>query len=960
MIASVRYRRLLSRMRWGGALVAGVATVALVSLPGVARAEGPGSDPVSPGGATDSAIIVKWTDGIRDNTNAPIASANADRSSANPQSPLSFMYKDFQTLQVSVNQTKGIGRQGITVTWTGGVPTLGFGVAQANYLQMMECYGDASTGPTPDQCEYGTQLPSSPVPQGVNDRSGFLCPPNAVPSTSKPPPGLDGGNSEGCDTQEPGTSVPSHIDPCACHFGQFYVPFTPVTDPTHPDYKQGSQQYFSPANTNEVQAAFTHGDGTGLQVFQTLTGAQAPGLGCGLQDNNQPRGCWLIIVPRGQYEPNGALYNRFGNPGALATSPLSASNWAQRIQIHLDYAPPPQFCSIGTPIRSTVGTQLITRAMQSWQLALNQAANCAKVYSFSATIESTSTSSLNDPTGAGLAFTTIPIGSEATRTGGSPPPNLPKILYAPVAVTALGFGFNIAVDGGFVSTPMKLTPRLVAKALTQAYLSEIPDYLPSDTTDWPGPAWVRGNPDTIVADPKFQALNPSVTDHAIGGPLPPLIVGDHSALNQQLWHWIQASPAAKSWLGGAADATDNVGADPDYQAYSLGTDPTIDWFPRAYKKCYDGGPVPNANPPREKTLCSLDKLPYSTNFDFSMTNVVARTNLGYTSQWDDNIQSPDNQPGYWDKQAQQAPLATFTWAFADTSNIDYYGVIPAQLCDDLGGNCVGPTGDSLTAALNSAKPDSGGLLQVDPANPGTGAYPLTQVVYAAVRTNQSGAALTDYATLIADAAGSGQITGSSPGDLPPGYLPLTDSLKAQAQSVVTQLQALASGSQSPSASPTASPSPSASTSTTTSGDLGGNGSTTPAVGTTSAPGQGATAGTGGGATTAAGGSGGGTGAGGGGATTATSPAAVPRPSPGAGSLPASGPHPTPTVGAAAGGPVILPAASKAAEGITGATAVGIVHWVLLALIIAGCASAVVGTALWSRLSLAWPRRGRPL
>ena len=53
------------------------------------------------------------------------------------------------------------------------------------------------------------------------------------------------------------------------------------------------------------------------------------------------------------------------------------------------------------------------------------------------------------------------------------------------------------------------------------------------------------------------------------------------------------------------------------------------------------------------------------------------------------------------------------------------------------------------------------------------------------------AALTDYADFIAYAAGQGQTAGSAPGDLPPGYLPLTASLQAQAQSVVTQLEALA-------------------------------------------------------------------------------------------------------------------------------------------------------------------------
>ena len=55
-----------------------------------------------------------------------------------------------------------------------------------------------------------------------------------------------------------------------------------------------------------MQEATTDPNGTGQQQFETLTANQAPGLGCGqLESNGQPRDCWLVIVPRGQYEPNG-------------------------------------------------------------------------------------------------------------------------------------------------------------------------------------------------------------------------------------------------------------------------------------------------------------------------------------------------------------------------------------------------------------------------------------------------------------------------------------------------------------------------------------------------------------------------------------------------------------------------------------------------------------------------------
>ena len=146
------------------------------------------------------------------------------------------------------------------------------------------------------------------------------------------------------------------------------------------------------------------------------------------------------------------------------------------------------------------------------------------------------------------------------------------------------------------------------------------------------------------------------------------------------------------------------------------------------------------------------------------------------------------------RSASSCPGRRFMWAVNDMPDLAAYGLISAALCDPAGTDCVQPSTDSVTTALNSATTDSAGLLEVNPAKVPAGGYPLTEVVYAAVPTNQSAAALTDYADFIAYAAGQGQTAGSTPGDLPPGYLPLTSSLQAQAQSVVTQLQALAGAS----------------------------------------------------------------------------------------------------------------------------------------------------------------------
>lgn len=962
--------RLLSRVRWSGALVAVAATVAMVALPGVARAEGPGNDPVSGSGGSGSSIVVSWPQGLLDNTNTAIASANQDR--GNKNSAWWFLYQQFQNLQVTVSQTQNLGHQGITVSWSWpGKQTKLFGYPEADFLQMMECYGDATSGPTPEQCEYGSSgmLLSQQVNQGIGERTGTLCA-TATPSVTNPPRDRNGGQT-GCDTQEP--SDPTHIAPCSGSQcpptpTNYTIPFSPVTNPTALDYTQGSTTYFSKFNSDEVQEAVTSSDGSGQQQFETLTGVQASGLGCGLADNNQPRGCWLVIVPRGDYDPNGFFANPNNATSALDSSPLSATNWAQRIQVHLNFAPVSTFCPIGTQEIQTIGTQVVTRAMQSWQLALNNAANCTKIYGYAAVPETTSTKQLSDPnSGVGLAFTTIPIGSEAARSGGSPPGNLPTILYAPVAIAALGYGFNINING-YDATPVKLTPLLLAKSLTQSYRLDLPDYYPN--LNMQGPSWSTANPTNITTDPAFQALNDPAAPVVPTGPLNPLLSLDHSQVNQQAWQWIQASSAATTWLGGTPDANDhNMVVDPAYQALNLGKSPAIDSFPRAYQPCLDAGVDPATQ--KHMTRCTLDLIPYLDGFDQASADVLT-ANDPDTGGWSSSIPAPDGTFGWWQKAGTEPIGNIFMWAFSDTPDMAAYGLNPAVLCDDSGKNCVGPTTDSVTAALNSAKADSSGLLHVDPANPGAGGYPLVDVIYAAVPTNLSAAALANYANLIEYAAGAGQTPGAQAGDLPPGYLPLPSNLQTQAQAVVAKLRGLATASPSP--SPTASvssasPTPAAST-TSPGGDLGGNGTTTPAgtTGTGAAGGSATTAGNGN-TGTGAGAGAGGTGGTGGGATSqgATHPTApAPAPAPG-GSLSAGAAHPTPSAGkaaTAAGGPVVSLPAAQPVAGKTEPTPIGVIRWVLIVLIIGGGVSAVGGTVLRSRFSMPWPpgplsRREKP-
>jgi len=228
----------LSRARSVGASTAVLALGALIAVgpPGQARASSSGGyDQITGVGLTNSALTVPWVRGVLNASNKPIAAANADRMSPQPTSPLAFMYPDFRTLKVTVSQTKNIVHQGITITWTGGQPTINGGGLGGDFLQIMQCYGDSPSGPSPENCEYGSAglLPAG-AQTPIGDRAGDVCAPGSVPSTANPARSFDGsGPAHGCDPLEP--SVPTHIAPCpgpACSGpGTYSIPFDPVNGP---------------------------------------------------------------------------------------------------------------------------------------------------------------------------------------------------------------------------------------------------------------------------------------------------------------------------------------------------------------------------------------------------------------------------------------------------------------------------------------------------------------------------------------------------------------------------------------------------------------------------------------------------------------------------------------------------------------------------------------------------------
>ena len=204
-----RTRGPFAGMRRGGALMAvlALAGLATLGLPGAARGASPSDsyNQMTGVGTTASAVTVPWTAGLLNAENQPITtpgselSPNSDRQAFAAGKPtsssLAFMYRDFKSISVTVSQTQNITHQGITVTWSGAAPTVKTLSPLTSFMQMMECYGDSSSGPDPTQCEFGKGvLPGQTGVTNIGTREGELCPPGSVATAPGGISDIEGGS----------------------------------------------------------------------------------------------------------------------------------------------------------------------------------------------------------------------------------------------------------------------------------------------------------------------------------------------------------------------------------------------------------------------------------------------------------------------------------------------------------------------------------------------------------------------------------------------------------------------------------------------------------------------------------------------------------------------------------------------------------------------------------------------
>ncbi|GGM73847.1 hypothetical protein ACFFX1_13300 [Dactylosporangium sucinum] len=583
-----------------------------------------------------------------------------------------------------------------------------------------------------------------------------------------------------------------------------------------PDMVNVEDKDAPPANTT---FGATNHDGEGLAKFVVQTNEHNPSMSCSMTTL-----CSLVVIPiMGiSCDPTAAALPpedrptpadlKFGEPTCRGAGKLpentripindifqvdaavtgtmwwSASNWRNRISVPITFGPPANLCEqAGSSLPLDIfGSEMLVQATDQWSTAF-----CTDPSRFKFRHVR-----LNEPQAKAAL-----VASGAQGAFASLPPDEPypiPVVSSPVAITGFAISYLIDDDKGNEYTDLKLTPRLLAKLLTQSYptRSGLRTAWGKASGQYEGYKALAKNPLAITQDPEFRALNPAVPD-AIENFLTSSTVLALSANSDVMWSlsaYIDADPEARAWLDGEKDPWDMV-VNPNYKGIDLPLSswPLLDNFVSADFSSYGGCPDMT-----DELAASLTPIPYlplvaspvaslaniSQRVQYALSNAHVNCTVLYNKF---NIPMGVNL-GAWGRQSHPrfmlgvTTLADAAFLQLNTAALQSYSSVPRteKITNRDGRTFVEPTDDSMKAAMKFVKADAttntwrmqyDKLVTADAA----GAYPGTMPVYAVVPTaNLAGENGKKLAQLLRFAADEGQSPGLGSGQLPPGYLPMTD------------------------------------------------------------------------------------------------------------------------------------------------------------------------------------------
>jgi hypothetical protein len=353
--------------------------------------------------------------------------------------------------------------------------------------------------------------------------------------------------------------------------------------------------------------------------------------------------------------------------------------------------------------------------------------------------------------------------------------------YAPVAQSAIVIAYNIdyslyssssifAQKNGTKVHDLKLNQRLVAKLLTQSYRDDAPGAGYGNPT-------VQANPRSLTVDPEFLSLNPEFQDFTRVAPQGLMVSFGNADTNKHVWQWIRANSQATAFLRGTPDSW-GMKINPAYKDLGLADGEASVSFPKADLHTYSASSsVPGYG--------TLDMRPYFNSLDETATRAL-RADGNVKTAWDP-FKLP--APGAYGAIAPQPVGQRFMLALTDLSSAYRYGLDVASLQGSAAGDFVEPTAQTISTAIeNQVATDTNGVRQTNWTKAVTGAYPLAEVTYAAVNVCLSTATeRTAYENFINYATTTGQTLGDDLGNLPYGYVPLSDSQRGVAQKALADI-----------------------------------------------------------------------------------------------------------------------------------------------------------------------------
>jgi hypothetical protein len=533
-----------------------------------------------------------------------------------------------------------------------------------------------------------------------------------------------------------------------------------TADPKGPEDCYGSSVYANgpgqgtnlPDGPSNAIATITNRDGTGSVDIEVRTKKESSTLACASANP-----CSLVVVPN--YGKGDGLDFLFATLGLIDADYA----WKNHVTVPLQFAKAADSCPLKTADVTTSGSPAFQRQIVQWQPKTCVLPAPTAVDYTALGEPQARTSFLSGQ--SDVALTTLPATdvekAGATRT----------YSYAPIGLSGMAIAYRIDdADTQQPITDMKLTPRLVAKLVTESYTYNGLD----------NPA-TKGNPNSIFDDPEFLALNPG---HAWpGSGSTPLILGDASDMTYEITRWMESDPATKKWLAGAKDEH-GVHVNTNYKGIDYPTQ-TFD-----LRDGYE---------------------PFTYIFaPFSGLVTVARSLVLNQAAGASPVANP--QTGAHDKPTPEIIGNRDLIAVVSLADATAYRFNVASIPNGAG-KFVQPTDAGLTAAYAQMTVDKAtGTRSADFAGKSPTAYPLTMLEYAMVPTSGLKAATANKLSLFLNfAAGAGQAPGVAPGQLAPGVVPLPAAMRTATTQIAAHVKAQdgkPAGTQ-PNGKPSPSPRPSA-------------------------------------------------------------------------------------------------------------------------------------------------------